>query len=298
MEISESNRIIAQMMGGDTKQFLDAHWRQSVLIAHDVLPELRSFYNVSQFIDDYFNADVHAASLVIDTVEGGRRFTIPTTSDVGIQAMRQGASIALQAIRLPNNLPRIPEKWKWMVELHSALCRYFLPGLPTSSFPGSPISAVDIFCTLSESTTGGHYDTGDVFFLALEGEKVWTVELHPDLNVGTLDKQQLLAGMDLEPTNEATTVVLSPGDCLYVPPYTYHRVRSKGPSLGVSFGLPSFNAIHLLAHKVSLLASRAEFTKLLPSAPENEYSMYSEARIEQHRHLRGLLEVLIEQLND
>jgi ribosomal protein L16 Arg81 hydroxylase len=296
METNETNQIIAQMMGGDTKRFLEAHWRRRILVARDSLPELRSFYSVDQFIGDYLRTDFHDASLVIDIVDSRRRFTVPADSSAASQALRQGSSIALQALRLPVDLPGMPEKWRWMIELHAALCRYFLPGLPTARFLGSPISAVDVFCTVSASTTGGHHDTGDVFFLALEGEKEWTVEYQPDMStVDNLYKAQLLSKMDLEPANETTTVVLSPGDCLYMPPYTYHRVRSNGPSLGVSFGLPAFNAIHLLAHKLSSLASRTEFIKPLPSAPENEHDAWAAARVEQRRQLRDLLEVLLKQ---
>lgn len=296
METSDANRIIMEMMGGNTKQFLGDHWRQRILVVRNGLPELRSFYGVSQFIEDYFHADYHAASLVIEIADGRRRFTVPATASMVSQALRQGSSIALQALQLPIDLPRMPEKWKWMIELHSALCRYFLPGFPTSPYLGAPVSAVDVFCTSSASTTGGHHDTGDVFFLALEGEKEWTVEYHPDMDtVRNLYKAQLLSGMDLKPANETTTVVLAPGDCLYVPPYTYHRVRSNGPSLGVSFGLPAFNAINLLAHKVSLVASRAEFIKPLPSSPGKEPGTYAAARAEQRRRLRELLEALMEQ---
>jgi len=267
-------------------------------VTRNSLPELRSFYSINQFIDDYFHADFHTESLVIDIADGKRVFKTPATSDVVSKALRQGSSIALQALRLPASLARMPEKWKWMIELHSALCGYFLSGFPTSRFLGAPIAAVDVSCTLSTSTTGGHYDSGDVFFLALEGEKEWTVEYHPDpAIIDNPYKQQLLSGIDSEPANETTTVVLRPGDCLYVPPYTYHRVRTNGPSLGVSFGLPAFSAIHFLAHKLSSLASRAKFTKLLPSAPESEHSAYISAREERRRQLGELLELLLGQLD-
>jgi ribosomal protein L16 Arg81 hydroxylase len=286
------------MMGSDTEQFLDAIWRRRTSVVRNCLTELRSFYSISQFMEDYLRADYHAATLVIDTTGGARRFTVPTSSSAVSQALKRGLSVALQALQLPGDWKGMPEKWKWMNELHSALCRYFLPGLPTSRFLGAPVSAVDVFCTLSPSTTGGHHDAGDVFFLPLEGEKVWTVEYEPDLNIANSPyKQRLLSGMDLEPANETTTVTLYPGDCLYMPPHTYHRVRSEGPSLAVSFGLPAYNAIHLLAYQLSSLAGRAEFTKLLPSAPENGAGLNLSAKAERRRQLRGLLEVLMKQLD-
>jgi len=112
----------------------------------------------------------------------------------------------------------------------------------------------------AQATTGGHHDTGDVFFLALEGEKEWTVEYQPDIGaVNRLSKAQ--PKMDLEPANETTTLLLSPGDYLYIPPYTDHRVRSNGPSLGVSFGLPAFNAIQLLTYQLSSLSNRVGVTR-------------------------------------
>jgi ribosomal protein L16 Arg81 hydroxylase len=298
MEISKTSRIIEQMMGGDAKQFLDVHWRQRILVVRDCLPELRTFYTVKEFLDDYFQVDYHGESLVIDTADGARRFTVPASYSVVSQALKQGSSVALQALRLPPDLAKRPEKWKWMTELHTAICKYFLPGLPLERFLGAPIAAVDVFCTMSASTTGGHYDTGDVFFLPLEGEKEWTVEYHPDDSIAErFYKMQSPAGLDLEPTKETTTVVVSPGDCLYVPPFTYHRVRSTGPSLGVSYGLPSFNAIHLLAHQLSSLVHQSEFTTLLPSAPESEHSAYTTAKREQGRLVRELLQSLLKRLD-
>ena len=200
------------------------------MVAHNCLTELHSFYSIKQFTGDYFQADYHAATLVIDIVEGKRRFAIPAGSSAVSQALKRDSSIALQTLQFPPDLRRMPEKWKWMIELHAELCRYFLPGSPDSRFLGAPIAAVDVFCTLSASTTGGHHDTGDVFFILLEGEKVWTVECQPDPNMADNPyKQRMLSGMDLEPANETITVALSPGDCLYMPPYTYHRVRADGP---------------------------------------------------------------------
>src|SRR5262245_54026226 len=155
MKTSETNRIIAHMMGDNTKQFLDAHWRRRISVVRNSLHEFHSFYGVSQFIEDYFNADFHAASFVIDVVGGRRQFTVPANSGEVSQALGRGASIALQALRLPRDLPRMPEKWKSMIGLHSALCGYFLSGFPSSQFFGAPIAAVDIFCSVSASTTGG-----------------------------------------------------------------------------------------------------------------------------------------------
>lgn len=294
MEISDTNQIIVPMTGSNPKQFLDAHWRRRILVVRDCLPELRSFYSVTQFIKDYVHCDFHDATFVIDVVDGKRRFTVPTTSSMVSRSLTNGSSIALQVLRLPANLRRMPERWKWMLELYTALCRYFLPGFPTAQFLGAPVSAIDIFCTGSASTTGGHHDTGDVFFLALEGQKEWTVEYHPDMDV--VRDLQSRSQIDCKPVNETTTIVLSPGDCLYVPPFTYHRVRSNGPSLGVSFGLPAFNAIHILAHKLSLLAGRAEFMEPLPSSPRREQSRYVAARVEQRRQLGDLLRCLQERL--
>ncbi|MGH9755539.1 MAG: JmjC domain-containing protein [Blastocatellia bacterium] len=299
MRTDETNRIIAQMMGGDVEQFLTTHWRRRIMVARNSLPELSSFYSLPQFVEDYCRVDFHAASSVIDIVDGQRRFTVPKAfSDVS-QALKKGSPIVMQALRLPIESARMPERWRWMLDLYSALCKYFLPGLPTSKFPGITAAAVDIFCAMNDSTTGGHHDGGDVFFLPLDGPKEWTVEFCPDMEtVKRLCRAQLLSKMDLDPANETTTVVLYPGDCLYMPPYTYHRARATGPSLGVSFGLPSFNAINLLAYKFYSLARQGEFIEPLPSAPKDNHLIYIEARAEQRRRLQELLETMLKQLDE
>jgi ribosomal protein L16 Arg81 hydroxylase len=303
MNAIEPSRMMERMMGGNPKRFLDDHWRRRTLIMRDALPEMRSVYNIAEFLDDYRQIDFHRATLIIDIIDGRRRFTVPSTLSQMSRALKHGSSIALQALKLPSNLNPIPFRWRSMIELHSALCAYFLPCFPPRAFFNFPVSALDIFCSISRSTTGGHYDTGDVFFVCLEGEKEWTVEHKADPKAfeeyySRQVDSGIDSGPDCEPGGETTTVVLSPGDCLYMPPYTYHRVSSAGPSLGVSFGLPAFNAIHLLASKLPLLRSRAEFTTLLPSAPESEPSLYAAAKAEQLHQLRGLLEVLLQDVGN
>src|SRR5258705_10836923 len=168
-------------------------------------------------------------------------------ADLVDSALGRGMSAVLQALLLPENLSRMPKEWRWFITLHSALCDYLLPGLPSRGQLGGAVAALDIFCTSSETSIGGHYDTGDVFYFVLEGEKEWTVEIVPDIKTGVrLTAEGTNYTVDRPPLREHMKIRVRPGDCLYVPPYTYHRVCSFGRSLAVSVGLPTFNEVNLL----------------------------------------------------
>jgi len=156
----------------------------------------------------------------------------PRQGDVIDAALNRGLSVVLQALLVPENLSEIPHQWRWFVTLHHALCDYLLPGLPYSGHLGGAVTALDMFCTSSETSIGGHYDTGDVFYFVLQGEKEWTVELAPDLETGLrLAAEGTNYTLDRPSLREHMKILVRPGDCLYVPPYTYHRVRSFGQSL-------------------------------------------------------------------
>ncbi len=57
-------------------------------------------------------------------------------------------------------------------------------------------------------------------------------------------------------------------------------------------GLPAFNVIHLLAHKLSSLTGEAKFARPLPSLPRSEEGGHLAAKAEQHRQVLELLEAL------
>jgi ribosomal protein L16 Arg81 hydroxylase len=138
------------------------------------------------------------------------------------------------------------------------------------------------FAKLYASPDGGgftlHLDTFHVFVLQLSGSKRWrfskqpAVEapLHPgrldsdggpvwggehDGDLMTLDDGAPVAAPDLAAFDEAT---LTPGDCLYLPPGTWHLPNAIGHSVALSISPPRAPVYHLVARALEdLLMQRS-----------------------------------------
>ncbi|HXO86129.1 MAG TPA: cupin domain-containing protein, partial [Gemmatimonadales bacterium] len=131
------------------------------------------------------------------------------------------------------------------------------------------------------------------FYFVLEGEKEWTVELTPDPAEGhRLAAEGTNYLLDRAALNEHLAIGVRPGDCLYVPPYTYHRVRSTGKSLAISFGLPTFTEITLLQVALNRVQRERMLYEPLPSFPRSENQLFCDAEQEVRRRSRGVLELL------
>jgi hypothetical protein len=102
-----------------------------------------------------------------------------------------------------------------------------------------------------------HYDSSHVFVLQLEGRKQWKLSPRPVVvnpsrgrrisAGGEVDSVGLLEDENIEqvPIYDLETVVLEPGDMLYVPPGTIHATLALEPSLSVmvNFAPPRFDAL-------------------------------------------------------
>ena len=168
-----------QLVGGDEARFFREHWRKRTLFTPGAVPEFRGWYDVARFIDDYGRVGYHDATLLIGLDEQHRRVMLRPNQNVVGEALGQGMSVVLQALQLPEQAIDATPQWRFFLNLYDALCAYLLPGFPSRAPAGGPVAALDIFCTTAETSIGGHYDTGDVFYFVLDGEKEWTVELVP-----------------------------------------------------------------------------------------------------------------------
>jgi ribosomal protein L16 Arg81 hydroxylase len=279
----------ARMVGGNEECFFREYWRQKTLLVEGALPQFMNLYDCPRFIEDYRRVNWHQATLVI-TIDGqgNRRMGPPKAQSSVDEALNQGRSVVLQVLLLPENLANRPAIWGKFATLYRDLCDYLLPSFPSGTRLGGPVAALDIFCTSAESTSGGHYDTGDVFYFVLEGEKEWTVELAADLEMGIRLASEG-SKVDLEPRKEYMKVTVKPGDCLYVPPYTYHRVRSHGRSLAVSFGLPTFTELTLIRSCAIRMQTERHDYQPLPSFPKTQGALFEAAEEEiQSRTLQAL----------
>jgi ribosomal protein L16 Arg81 hydroxylase len=286
--------LFPKMVGGDEERFLRLFWRKRTHYVGSAVPELHSFYSYQRFIADYMRVNYHRATLLVRVDNQGRRNMVRVHQENLVrEALSNGISMVLQTLLLPGSLELVPEEWRWLLTLYQDLCDYLLPDFAPASHPDGPVAALDIFCTNSETCTGGHYDSGDVFYFVLEGQKEWTVELVPDLAVGTsLTARGENYTLDRPALKEHTKIVVKPGDCLYVPPFTYHRVRSTGRSLAVSLGLPVHNEVSLLKTKLTRLQLNKRLFNPLPSYPRNHDSLFNEARRETKDRITATLGLL------
>lgn len=303
----DAKQLLSMMVGGSEEQFLREYWRKRTLFAEGRVPQLEHYYSVAQFIADYRMLDYHSATYIISiSQEGVRNFVTPRDWVSVESALKQGIPMALLTMNIPKRIPRRPAKWDQLISFHQSLCEHLC-----RDFPAPPrglahdyfaTASVDLFyasATCQETTTGGHYDTGDVFYFVLDGSKEWVVELCPDLET-TKSLQMLPGGMgnlssvDRQPLRDLMKVTLTPGDCLYVPPYTYHRVSSKGTSLAVSIGLPTFNEVTLFAYHLLQLQFKQGLYNPLPSFPHTHEELSSEARRETQDRMMRVLSTLAE----
>ena len=290
----DMRQLFRELVGGDEVRFFREFWRKRTLYSEAALPQLRTLYDYPRFLADYQRVNFHDATLLIVIDDHGRRHMMrPDSGKLVEVALAKGWSVVLQGLLLPAGLANIPQQWQWLLDLHNGLCEYLLPSVPSRPQPGGPVAALDIFCTSSETTIGGHYDTGDVFYFVLDGEKEWTVEVVPDVAEGhRLAAEGANSTRDRPSLKEHIKICVKPGDCLYVPPYTYHRVRSLGQSLAVSFGLPTFTAVTLLRVALSRIEKEQMIYDPLPSFPRTEEALFREAEEEVRRRAQNVLHLL------
>lgn len=287
----ETRELFRRMIGGSEEYFFRECWRKRTLFTDSAVPGLRTLYSYERFLEDYRRVDYHDATLLISVdAQGNRTMSRPGPADTVYSSLKEGMSVVVQVLLLPTSLLRLPEQWIWFLDLHRSLCNYLLPGFPARLLPGGPIAALDVFCTASETSVGGHYDTGDVFYFVLDGEKEWTVELVPDFDTALrLAAEGTNYKVDRLPRAECLRICVRPGDCLYVPPYTYHRVSSHGRSLAISVGLPTFNELSLIRNSLVRIQREHILFPPLPSFPRDHRSLFSDAGIETLRRTLSAL---------
>jgi ribosomal protein L16 Arg81 hydroxylase len=292
----EFGSAFRQIIGDSEESFFQTYWRQRPKLSKAVVPELKNFYSYKRFLQDYTTLASHrgpltlGATLILDITDNGlRNMTRPLNIEEVNSALTQQKSIVLQALLLPKSRI-VPKEWLRFRDLYDNLSRYLLPAFPRPISANIPISAVDFFCSPSSHSTGGHYDTGDVFYFVLEGQKRWAVEIAADIDVGArLAAEESNSSIDRNPLKQYIEIIVEPGDCLYVPAYTYHKVSSETVSLAVSIGIPTYcEATYFLATAHSML-HQSRLRRPLPTFPAHLTELTQAARAEVERRVNAAL---------
>ncbi|MCC4783979.1 hypothetical protein CSB62_20925 [Vibrio splendidus] len=278
---------IDSILGSTHERFFEQFWSKKTHLFRDCLPSLKGFYDSNKFIEDYKRLQYHAVTLLVSVKDKKRLTQFPSSFDLVEERLSEDDSMVFSPLYLPDSYDDLPYEWNWFLSFYHVFCRYALPGFPTKNHWSWISSGPDFFHTLGSSQIGGHYDKGDVLYFVLEGEKEWTVELQPDyMNANKLMTMGDLTGQDLSPINEVDTYILKPGDCLYIPAFTYHRVRSSGKSLAVSVGLPNFSESSLIKY----LMAQSELPLVpFPNYPASMQDLHYSALQERNVRMKAVL---------
>lgn len=293
MREAHMESLLPRLLGNETR-FVHECWRKRTHMEKGALPELAGWYGCGQFLADYRRLAPHDVSLIASVeADQTRQMRRPVNQEEVEATLSRGGSLVVQALLAPD-VVTLPEAWSWFHSLYTGLCRHFLPGFSLQGSTGGTVAAIDIFCTTQRGASiGGHYDTGDVFYFVLDGKKEWTVELVPDpVTAHELTARGANYTHDRQPKHECMQLCVEPGDCLYVPPYTYHRVASEGHSLAVSLGLPSFTEVSLLCQLLARIQQDELLYTPLPSFPLTDMALAQSADTEKRVRSSRLLERL------
>lgn len=285
---------ISNLCGSD---FVSNYWRKETLFIKSGSATTRDLYSIANFYRDYEKIDYHDWSFLIEIENGKRNWKKVTSNRCVFDAKERQHSLAFMPLYIPDEKKKfISKEINYLINMYHQISNYLMPSFPSKNKWEWISSGVDIFLANDEGTIGGHYDTGDVFYFILEGEKEWLVEKKPDQEFcQKLVKEQgisALSNQDLSPKNEYEIVVLKPGDILYVPPLTYHRVTSRGKSLAASIGLPAFNEVSYLRYMADLFKDEGHLLLPFPSYPREYSELNKTSHSEVIKRMRNILEKL------
>lgn len=142
---------------------------------------------------------------------------------------------------------------------------------------------IQLYCTPEgHNAFGWHYDVEEVFILQTKGSKEYTIRpntVHPLPLVSSIGKD---LGYEKEKTPEQLSVVLGPGDFLYIPSGWWHVARTRQESMHISIGLMPRSAVDILEYLPKFLAQDVFWRTRMPAHHEFEneeqaVSFYQEA---------------------
>ena len=132
----------------------------------------------------------------------------------------------------------------------------------------------DVMTTLSNkgSSVGAHIDNYNVFILQLQGKREWKLQHSP--NPAFIEDLEVKI---LKEFNADESIILEPGDMIYIPPHVAHHGVSLSDSLSISLGFKSLEhdkiiselALDSLEKEIPTTFYKTQFAKEL----KNTYSI-------------------------
>jgi ribosomal protein L16 Arg81 hydroxylase len=272
-------------MLGEVSTFFREYWHRKPLYAPAADPTHAIQYGTEQFLMDMVVTQP-APYVAVRAHEGKRVFSTHDTAEALRAAVSDGSVCSMKISKIWHR--DLPGSWIPLRSLFANLCR-----AAAMVYMSSPRSEdVDIFLAGPESCLGSHFDTTDVFTLQLVGERRWVVEerlsLERSLEVGRDPSWNPAKEIDFQgPTWEVT---LRPGDALYVPAFSVHRVTGVSWSISLSLGLRAFNELDIVEHLLEQLRlTRYMSYPPTAGAPESLAAEHAEEKLELMRKVRAVL---------
>ncbi len=154
----------------------------------------------------------------------------------------------------------------------------------------------DAMTTLSNkgSSVGAHIDNYNVFILQLQGTREWKLQYSPkpafieDLEVKILKEFQ-----------EDESIILEPGDMIYIPPHVAHHGISLTDSLSISLGFKSLEHDKIINElALDSLEKDIPTTFYKSSFPEVLKSTYTLDKVNQEKLIKEIKEKYLDQFLD
>ncbi|MGF1645295.1 MAG: cupin domain-containing protein [Thiotrichales bacterium] len=204
------------LLGGRTPEaFMREHWQKRPLLVRGALPRLPAT----------LSADILAGLACEDEV----------VSRLVQERHRRGPWQVSYGPFASKMLQKLP-KSHWTLLVND--CEKHLPELcaliePFRFIPDWRIDDLQISYAADQGSVGAHYDDYDVFLLQLEGRREWRFGHQPLTDPGCIDGLELRLLQRFEPDE---TVIVEPGDLLYLPPRIGHHGIANGPCMTASIG--------------------------------------------------------------
>ena len=284
----EPGAALARCTGLDRDSFSRSHWAQQPLLSHHSagFTDLLSPADIDELVSErglrtpFFRMVKDGQGLAAVTrsaTAGNRRITDLVDADLVRERYAEGSTLVLQSLhRIHPPLVRFCRELA--AELgHATQCNAYLTP------PGSQGFAP-------------HHDTHDVFVLQVDGRKLWHVFAPAIESPLTSQPSQNLDSLVPDGAEPVLSVVLAPGDALYLPRgYVHSAETNDDRSIHLTIGVLAATAYDVLRDVLALAADQPAFRRSLPlGSPEDQLAPVAAIVSEAAQWLRQLPEAALQ----
>ena len=289
LSLDEPGAALTRCTGLDRGSFSKSYWAQRPLLSQhsDGFTDLLSSADIDELINErglrtpFFRMVKDGQALPAVTrsaTAGNRRISDLVDADSVRERYAEGSTLVLQSLhRIHPPLVRFCRELA--AELgHATQCNAYLTP------PGSQGFAP-------------HHDTHDVFVLQVDGHKRWHIYA-PAIELPlTSQPSQDLETLVPEGAEPVLSVVLGPGDALYLPRgYVHSAETNEDRSLHLTIGVLAATAYDVLRDVLALAAREPAFRRSLPlGSPEDQLAPVSAIVSAAAQWLRELPEAALQE---